>query len=62
MITRGMADLTREAQVRAQAGVDGHGDTATYLDLRAGQETNFNAGVGGMHEFVDDKATTRGDH
>ncbi|CAO1618239.1 unnamed protein product [Sympodiomycopsis kandeliae] len=32
------------------------------LDLKASQETRFEAGVGGMHEFMDEKATTRGDH
>lgn len=31
-------------------------------DLKAGNEARFDAGVGGMHEYVDRGATTRGDH
>lgn len=53
-----MADWAREAR----AEMSEYGDSATELDLKAGQEMDFNAGVGGMHEFVDDSATTRGDH
>lgn len=64
IMTRGMEQLKRQAQDRARSGVDGHDgeSAATAFDLRSGAETNFNAGVGGMHEFVDETATTRGDH
>lgn len=31
-------------------------------DLKAGEESRFDAGVGGMHEYRDRGATTRGDH
>jgi hypothetical protein len=32
------------------------------LDMKAGQQQSFEAGVGGMHEFVDDHHSSRGDH
>ncbi|KDN49946.1 hypothetical protein K437DRAFT_262014 [Tilletiaria anomala UBC 951] len=35
---------------------------AIGFDLRSGAETRFEAGTGGMHEFTDRGASTRGDH
>lgn len=61
-LARGMAALNYAHEMRTGAKPSGVRDDQDELELRAASEPRFDAGVGGMHEFVDRGATTRGDH
>lgn len=65
-LARGMQRLAYAHKMRTGNDPTGVANStealSNSLDLRAGSETRYEAGVGGMHEFVDEGATTRGDH
>ncbi|CAO1618490.1 unnamed protein product [Parajaminaea phylloscopi] len=60
-VSRGM-QLLALAKSYERPPAQGLHDEAHGLDLKAAHEKRYEAGVGGLHEFVDRYATTRGDH
>ncbi|PWN35322.1 uncharacterized protein FA14DRAFT_171979 [Meira miltonrushii] len=54
--------ILEEKKQSLRSTVDRDTDLMNTLDMQAGQNPNFEAGVAGLHEFQDRSHSTRGDH
>lgn len=54
--------ILEEKKQTLRSTVDRDNDLMNTLDMQAGQNPNFEAGIAGLHEFQDRSHSTRGDH
>jgi hypothetical protein len=54
--------ILEEKKQSLQSTVNRDVDLMNTLDMQAGQNPNFEAGVAGLHDFQDRSHSTRGDH